>query len=205
MAVIFSNLPHYLNATEPVFTAWRRPAAIMVLLAMAPEPSVLLIQRPDTLTYHAGQIACPGGSFDPRVDVTLWDTARRETREEVGIDIPLDRLAGYLDPVHIVVTGFTLVPCVTVVAQRVLVRADSGEVADYHWVTLKELTAVKRMSRVVADGVSYRMPEFPLVWGRLWGATAKVMDQLLGRLAPLWSDPFLSPFGRSDDGHSPAI
>lgn len=151
----------------------------MVLLARTPYPSVLLTSRPDTLTHHAGQIACPGGSFDPHLDHSLWDTARRETREEVGIDIASDALAGYLDPVYITVTGFTLLPAVTVLDVPALVRADPGEVQSYQWVALDEMRSVRRMSRVLAGGVSYRMPEFPLKWGRLWGATAKVMDQLL--------------------------
>lgn len=150
-------------------------------MALNPEPSVLLIERPDTLTYHAGQIACPGGSFDGTLDATLWDTARRETLEEVGIDVSADDLAGYLDAVHIIVTGFTLVPAVTILPERPPVIADPAEVSSYHWVTLRELAQVRRMGRVVLDGAAYRMPEFPLPWGRMWGATAKVMDDLLNR------------------------
>ena len=185
---IFSDWSDCFNREEPAFLGWQRPAAIMVILVQNPEPAVLLIQRPDNLTHHAGQIACPGGSFDPRWDQTLWDTARRETREEVGIDVPTDARAGYLDEVYITVTGFTLVPAVTLMGDRPRVIPDSGEVADYHWVALSELTRTRRMSRWVADGVSYRMPEFPLTWGRLWGATAKVMDDLLSRgISPLIS------------------
>lgn len=182
MATIFSELAQVLSFDEPRFEAWARPAAVLVLLAQTPEPSVLLIHRPDTLTHHAGQIACPGGSFDHCVDTTLWDTARRETREEVGIDVPWDSHLGHLDPVYIPVTDFTLLPYVVALDARPEVHPDAGEVASYQWVGLNELRRVRRMSRVMAAGAAYQMPEFPLTWGRLWGATARVMDQLLAKL-----------------------
>lgn len=150
----------------------------MVLLAVHPEPSVLLIRRPDTLLHHAGQIACPGGAFDHHADRTLWDTARRETREEVGIDVPLQELAGYLDPVHIQVTGFTLSPAVVILPTRPPVSPEPREVASYHWQPLQELREVRRMGRMGSGG-AHPVPEFPLSWGHLWGATARVMDQLL--------------------------
>jgi 8-oxo-dGTP pyrophosphatase MutT (NUDIX family) len=151
----------------------------MVMVAEAPQAAVLLIHRRDTLTYHAGQIACPGGSYDPRLDRSLWDTAVRETREEVGIAMSRQFFCGFLDPVHIVVTGFTVAPAVAVVASAPAVVLDCGEVSSYQWVTLAELRHVRRMSRVLLGGASYRLPEFPLAWGRLWGATARIIDQLL--------------------------
>lgn len=179
MAVILSELRQRLTGPEPSFGAWAKPSAVMVLLAQQPQPSVLLIHRPDTLTHHAGQIACPGGRFDVACDKTLWDAARRETEEEVGISVPRSRFAGFLDPVHIRATGYTLAPVVAVIDAPQVVRPNPDEVASYQWVRLDEMRAVRQMSRVMAAGVSYRLPEFPLAWGRLWGATARVMDQLL--------------------------
>ena len=184
MAIIFPDLRHTLRADEPPFEAWAKPAAVMVLLARYPEPAVLLIHRPDTLTHHAGQIACPGGSFDPRFDHSLWDAACRETEEEVGIQVPQDAFAGFLDSVHIGVTGYTLLPAVAVIDAPLAVHPNPDEVAAYQWVSLREMRTVRKMSRIMAAGVTYRMPEFPLAWGRLWGATARVMDQLLGHVAP---------------------
>ncbi len=179
MAVIFSQLSRLLTQREPSFQSWRKPAAIMVLLARTPILSVLLIHRPDTLTHHAGQIACPGGSFDPILDQTLWDTARRETQEEVGIAVCRSSFTGFLDPVYISVTGFTVIPAVSLLPAQAAVIPHLGEVQSYCWVSIEELRQVKRMGTLRADGVSYRFPEFPLPWGRVWGATARVMEQLL--------------------------
>ncbi len=179
MGAIFSDLSRSLAQTEPSFSDWANPAAVMVMIALDPEPSVLLIQRPDTLSRHPGQIACPGGSYDSLYDRTLWDAAVRESREEVGISIPEVAFQGFLDPVHIPVTGYTLLPAVAILAGRPRVVPAPMEVASYHWVSLAELAACRTMSRVVIGDATYAMPEFPLSWGRLWGATARFIDQLL--------------------------
>lgn len=155
----------------------------MVLLIAEPVPSVLLIRRPDTLTHHAGQLACPGGRFDPVIDHNLWDAAVRETAEEVGVMVSSDDCLGFLEPVHIRVTGYTLLPVVAFLPTQPVVSPAPDEVADYQWAALEELRACRRMSRVAANGLVYTLPEFPLAWGRLWGATAQVVDQLLTVLA----------------------
>lgn len=134
---------------------------------------------------HAGQIACPGGRFDARTDHTLWDTAARETAEEVGVAVSRDALLGYLDPVHIRVSGFTLLPAVAGVDRAPAVVMCPEEVADYEWITLQELQHCRQNGRADADDVMDRMPEFPLRWGRLWGATARVVGQLLDSLDAL--------------------
>src|SRR5262245_42493121 len=46
----------------------------------------------------SGHVAFPGGRRDPR-DKTLLETAIRETREEVGIELALDHLIGRLPDV----------------------------------------------------------------------------------------------------------
>ncbi len=176
---IFSGLSERLAAAEPAYAGWAKPAAVMIVIARLPEPSILFIRRPDTLTHHAGQIACPGGTFEPGVDQCLWDAARRETEEEVGIRVSPDSMAGFLDPVYIHVTGFTLLPVVSVIDQRPSVVPHPDEVADYQWVSLDTLRQVRCIVPMDIDGVRYPLAEFPLEWGRLWGATARAVDQLL--------------------------
>jgi len=154
----------------------------MVLLAVEPELSVLLIKRPDTLSHHAGQLACPGGSYDPIWDQTLWETARRETQEEVGILVPTDAFCGFLDSVFIPITGYTIAPVVAVMQTRPPVYVAPSEVASYAWIQVGEFSQVRRMGTVVTPNGDYRMPEFLLSWGRLWGATARIVDELLRHL-----------------------
>ncbi|NMP22130.1 NUDIX hydrolase [Sulfobacillus harzensis] len=179
VCTIFSYLRHVLSQREPAIDTWGKPAAVMVLIAETPKPALLLIRRPDHLSSHAGQIAFPGGRFESTIDQNLWQAAQRETEEEVGIQVPQDRLLGFLDPVHIQVSGFTLLPAVVGLEERPLVQPASDEVADYAWVALSDLAQVRRERPRIIGNLTYQMAEFPLSFGLLWGATARVVDQLI--------------------------
>lgn len=158
-------------ATADNFRTWSKPAAVAVLVTPGSRgPEVLLIERPSTMTEHAGQIACPGGRFDAMRDRTLWDTARRETREEVGVSLRRTMWKGVLEPVYISVTGYTIEPHLFYLQQKPELRS-SSEVAAWHWVAVRDLMAV-------AEGTP-EWPQYPLPWGRVWGATARILTQLL--------------------------
>ena len=49
------------------------------------ETRVVLIKRPETMSSHRGEIAFPGGKFEPGVDADLRATALREAHEEIGL------------------------------------------------------------------------------------------------------------------------
>ncbi len=153
------------------FSTWSKPAAVAVIVtATSSGNEVLLIERPPTMIEHAGQIACPGGRFDARQDKTLWDTVRRETREEVGVGLSREMCLGTLEPVHIPPTDYTVEPYLFYVTEKPRL-VSSGEVAAWHWVSLTELVTLEEWND--------ERPQYPLGWGLVWGATARIMHQLL--------------------------
>ena len=73
----------------PIEDSDRPRAAVAVVLAPDPD-SVLLIRRADREGDRwSGHLAFPGGRWSPG-DAGLVDTARRETLEEVGLDLTRD-------------------------------------------------------------------------------------------------------------------
>jgi 8-oxo-dGTP pyrophosphatase MutT (NUDIX family) len=159
----------------------RRPAAVLVLLApVGGEASVLLTVRPGHLSRHPGQVACPGGGYEP-TDGSLWETALREAREEVGLNAGDVAVVGQLSPVFIGVSGFTLVPWVGAADRRPALEPAPAEVERVFWVPLARLAAVRRQTMYArgGDGVPRWYPEFPLPEATVWGATALVLDELL--------------------------
>lgn len=166
------------------WTTWQKPAGVMVLLAPDPRNDihVLLIRRPSHMTHHADQIAFPGGRYES-ADRTLWETAVRETHEEVGILIESSNFLGYLDPVFISVTQFTMLPIVAWLEGFPSLHLASSEVAEARWMSLASLQSeYRRGPSFTSTHVSMTLPEFTLPWARIWGATARVLEDLLGTL-----------------------
>lgn len=166
------NLP----GQEPPFRVWAKPAAIMINLApVRGQYAVLLTKRPTSLQEHAGQVACPGGHYEAGADPTLWDTAARENWEEVGIRVGPEQRVGYLEPIYVAASGYTVLPCVAEWERLPELCLQPAEVADAAWFTLSELLAAR--TEVWLRG--QRAPEFHLPWARVWGATAKMLHRLL--------------------------
>ncbi len=72
---------------------------------------VILTQRNTYDGAHSGQVSFPGGKRD-QVDKTLLETARRESFEEIGLDVSKGKLIGEITPIYIPVSQFKVTPFV---------------------------------------------------------------------------------------------
>lgn len=165
----------------------REPADASVLVPLVLRDdrlAVLLTQRTDHLSDHAGQISFPGGRAEPE-DRDAIDTALREAEEEVGL--PRDRVEviGTL-PTYTTVTNFVVTPVVGLVAPDVALRPDPFEVAEVFEVPLSFLMDPAHHQRHLFDGPGghrqfYSMPWRPDPATRdyfIWGATAAMLRNL---------------------------
>ena len=167
-----------------------RQAAVLALVLEPGEPSpedpgvgprLLLIERSSTLRAHAGQIAFPGGKPEPG-DASLAETARREAQEEVGLDRDVEVL-GRLDPVP-TPTGFLIMPFVAFAPPGWQPRITSGEVTRLLTPSVDRLRdpSVHRVTgRGVWRGYAYELHEYAIGTPKLWGATARMVWDLLRR------------------------
>lgn len=115
-----------------------REAAVLVPIVMrAAGLTVLLTQRADNLSNHAGQVSFPGGSREPS-DPTPVAAALREAQEEVNLDPSRVEVLGAL-PDYLTGTGFRVTPVVGLVHEPFTVAADSLEVASIFEVPLNFL------------------------------------------------------------------
>ena len=160
-----------------------RHAAVLALLLPGEHTRILLIERPGTMRTHAGQLAFPGGKPDPG-DRDLLDTALREAEEEIALPRALVQVLGRLSPVP-VPSGYLVVPFVGVVAQPFTPHNNEAEVKSVLTPTLLQLSApeVHHYAGMREwQGRRYALHEFKIHEPPLWGATARMVHDLLHRM-----------------------
>jgi 8-oxo-dGTP pyrophosphatase MutT (NUDIX family) len=161
-----------------------RPAAVLVLLIDYPDGiAVLLTQRTEHLSAHAGQIAFPGGRIET-TDSDAVAAALRETEEEVGLSRERVSVIGRLDA-YLTGTGFEITPIVGIIAPPVETRPDPFEVAETFEVPLSFILDRRNHQRVERESAGRRRAFFVLPYaGRnIWGATAGILVNLAEVLA----------------------
>ena len=99
-------------------------------------PAVLLTRRSAGLRSHASQWALPGGRVDE--GERPIDTARRELREEVGLDVPETALLGMLDD-YATRSGYVITPFVFWGGVDPVLEHNPAEVLSVHRVAFTEL------------------------------------------------------------------
>jgi 8-oxo-dGTP pyrophosphatase MutT (NUDIX family) len=160
-----------------------KDAAVLVPLYRNPWKTILTERRSD-LRRHAGEISFPGGRQDhPAED--LRSTALREAEEEIGLDPAGVELVGALPPVGTFVTGYRVFPFVGIVEPGQTWRPQASEVAQVLEFTLEDLLAGHEMQRLLRKGVPIKTPTYTVEGHLVWGATARILQSLLERLAPL--------------------
>ncbi|MEF1292176.1 NUDIX hydrolase, partial [Vibrio sp. M260118] len=88
--------------------------------------NVLFTRRAKHLKHHPGQVSFPGGKFETS-DLTLAETAIRETYEEVGIDRDKIDIFGQM-PELVTISQFTVTPFLAFISPDYQTRIDKNEV-----------------------------------------------------------------------------
>ncbi len=159
-----------------------RPAAVLIPVVDHPEPTVLLTQRTEHLSSHAGQIAFPGGKIDA-TDASPMDAALREAEEEVGLKREFIEPIGYLD-VYGTAFGFRILPTVARVKPGFNLSINEYEVSDAFEVPLAFLMNPENHQIHTKEfrGMERSYYAMPFAERYIWGATAGILRVLYERI-----------------------
>jgi 8-oxo-dGTP pyrophosphatase MutT (NUDIX family) len=159
----------------------RTEAAVLVpIYDWGGEPGLIFTERRSDLRRHAGEISFPGGRRDAGED--LRQTALREAEEEVGLSAERVEMVGALPPIGTFVTSYKVHPFVGLIDENAELRPNPAEVAAVLRFELGELREAYAMRRLVRRGVPIRTPTYELGRHMIWGATARILQELLARL-----------------------
>lgn len=157
-------------------------AAVLILVRTGMgEPRVVFTERTHRVEHHKGQISFPGGACDDD-DESTEHTALRETYEEIGVNPDDVRLLGQLDDM-VTVSNFRVTPYVGAVTSpgEYQYQVNDDEVARVVEVPLSHLLDEQNMELEVRqhNGREILVPAFAYNEHRIWGATARMLHQLI--------------------------
>jgi 8-oxo-dGTP pyrophosphatase MutT (NUDIX family) len=146
------------------------------------QAQVVLTRRSSRLRSHTHQVSFPGGRIDPGEEPLA--AALREAHEEVGIDPDRVEIIGHLSPLGTVLNPAPIMPFVGVLPGRPALYPNPAEVERAFTVPLVELSDPGVFREEV-----WELPEgersvmfFELVGDTVWGATARMLFELLSML-----------------------
>jgi len=142
----------------------------------------VFIRRHSDLRLHAGQISFPGGRRDPG-DADLTATALREAHEEIGLDPANVTVLGALAPTPTVVSDIAVYPLVGLIVRPPAWTLAAEEVETVLEAPLRALAATHRVETLERNGRTVVTDAYTIGDETIWGATGRMLSDLLIRLA----------------------
>ncbi|GGD42345.1 NUDIX hydrolase [Muriicola marianensis] len=159
-----------------------RKAGVMALFYpdAASQTRLLFIMRKSYNGIHARQVAFPGGKKE-KGDVSILDTALRETREEVGVITKHVEVIREVSEVYIPPSNFEVQPFVGLYHHSASFVLQEEEVEHLIEVPLAQVLDDKYLTSQILS-TSYarniEVPAFRLEGYTVWGATAMMLNEI---------------------------
>jgi 8-oxo-dGTP pyrophosphatase MutT (NUDIX family) len=172
------------NSPQEISAPRRKPAAVLAPLYVHDgEYRMLFTKRSETLAHHRGQISFPGGGYEAH-DVSLQDTALRESEEEIGLQPEHVNVLGQLDDLLTTGSNYLVRPFVGIIPYPYPFELDKRETAYLIEVPFHFLRQHNPPEQVIRehDGRTVQSFFFDYEDHVIWGATAKILKQFLDLL-----------------------
>ena len=159
------------------------PKKAAILMLLYPKKSIThlaLIVRNSYPGIHASQIAFPGGKVE-EFDLSLSETALRETHEEIGIAAKKVTVIRAFTEVYIPPSNFLVSPFLGFAEEELSFTICPDEVDEIIELPLyqfldDEIVITVNMSTSYASNI--QVPAFQINEHLVWGATAMMMSEL---------------------------
>jgi len=151
-------------------------AAVLIMI-YGSEHKMIMTERPKTMNLHAGEISFPGGTWKED-DYDLLETALRETREEIGIDVLRQKIIGQLKPVTTLNSGFTITPFISITPDIPKIKPNS-EIENILHIPMFSLFKTIENDKDPIHKSIQEMYIFRYQNNLIWGASARMIKQMM--------------------------
>jgi 8-oxo-dGTP pyrophosphatase MutT (NUDIX family) len=138
----------------------------------------LMVRSTNDRDRHSGQISLPGGKKE-EYDINFEETAKRETSEEMGIDIYYNRIIREMSPIYIPPSNFYVKAFVSYTKknpQFILQETEAVELIEFPVATLLNLSEQPEMM-VLPSSRGVEVPVINFNNYSIWGATSMILSE----------------------------
>jgi 8-oxo-dGTP pyrophosphatase MutT (NUDIX family) len=175
----FSPRPNPWPDDEGISADVRAAAVLILLYPHEGQWHFPLILRPTDATVHSGQICLPGGAVEPGEDSAT--AAIREFHEELGDDRTPIELLGSLSPLLVRASNYLIAPWIGHCRRRPVLLPHALEVAEHFEAPLRHFLDFANFSSHEREfrGSRYTFPHFAWAGHQVWGATCRILGELV--------------------------
>ena len=164
----------------------KKAAVIAALYEDDNKVRLILILRNTYNGVHSNQIGFPGGRVEV-YDKTLFDTAIRETHEEIGVRVQKNELIRELQEIYIPPSNFNVYPFLVILNHPPSFVKDDKEVKEVITIDLESLLNCKITQTQIPIPAKLNelnmqndveVPAFKLAGYNVWGATAMMLSEI---------------------------
>lgn len=173
----------------------QRAAAVLLPIVDLNGCAAIVVTKRSSMLEHGGDWVFPGGTVSGR-DASHEAAARRETSEELGIDLASITVIGQLSTYGPIATGHLIETYVGIVKSATPFAPDRGEVAQVATIPLVDFATASRshvgpmpehrraaIAHLASIDTSARLRFYEVVNGEhLWGLQADLLHELLAHV-----------------------
>lgn len=166
---------------EPQGASLRHAAVLIPLFKSGSDYRILFTKRTDRVEAHKGQISFPGGGIEAE-DGSPLETALREADEEIGLSRKDVTVLGQMDDARTVSSNYIVHPFVGLIPYPYEFKTSVQEVKALLEVPFQVFLSgdsAGEYTPVVYDGVTYQSLAYHYQGEVIWGATARIMQNLV--------------------------
>jgi len=150
-------------------------ASVLVII-YGKEPTILMTEKAKTLKVHAGEIAFPGGKWCAK-DQDLLETAIRETKEELCLEVSKEQVVGQLDSVITLNSKYKITPFIAILETIPSLKTNSEVESILHIPLISFLNTMADDNLPEHRSIK-EMHTFTFEKYHVWGASARMLKQI---------------------------
>jgi 8-oxo-dGTP pyrophosphatase MutT (NUDIX family) len=150
-------------------------AAVLVVI-YGKNPFIIMTEKSRNLKVHAGEISFPGGKWCEQ-DQDLLETAIRETKEELSLEVSRAQVIGQLEDVITLNSKYQIRPFIAILDEIPNLTANSEVESILHIPLASFLNTISEDNLPEHRSIQ-EMYTFTFEKYNIWGASARMLKQI---------------------------